>query len=207
MLEGPESAQADGKSQPEETSRRMGSSGSPQWSRMLDAAETILCEEGYAALTSRRVAEHVGVKQRLVYYYFRTMDELVVETFRRTTSREMDRLEQASIAPQAVRAFWTIATQTSDPRLISEFMALANRNAALKVEVIAFIEISRKMQVAALARAIAAHPQSGNLSAEAVAVIATSLALALGREAALGVDAGHAQITRLVSDFLDRIAP
>ncbi len=174
---------------------------------MLDAAETILCEEGYAALTSRRVAEHVGAKQRLVYYYFRTMDELAVETFRRSTSREMERLNQAAVAPQPVRAFWTIATQTSDPRLISEFMALANRNAALKVEVIAFVEVSRKMQVAALSRAIAAHPQSGNLSAEAVAIIATSLALALGREAALGVDAGHAQIIRLISDFLDRIAP
>ena len=70
------------------TARRMGPKGSPIWSSMLDAAEVILCEEGYGALTSRRVAERIGVKQRLVYYYFRTMDELIVETFRRLSSRE-----------------------------------------------------------------------------------------------------------------------
>ena len=48
---------------------------------MLDSAEDILREEGYGALTSRRVAERLGVKQRLVYYYFRTMDDLIAETF------------------------------------------------------------------------------------------------------------------------------
>ena len=86
MLGGMECTQVGGTNESLAPSRRMGSPGSPQWSRMLDAAETILCEEGYAALTSRRVAEHVGAKQRLVYYYFRTMDELAVETFRRSTA-------------------------------------------------------------------------------------------------------------------------
>src|ERR1043166_1173025 len=58
---------------------------------MLDGAEGILRDEGYAALTSRAVAERCGVKQRLVYYYFQTMDELIVETFRRMAVRELER--------------------------------------------------------------------------------------------------------------------
>ena len=54
---------------------------------MLDGAEVILRDEGYGALTSRRVAECINVKQRLVYYYFKTMDDLIVETFRRLSLR------------------------------------------------------------------------------------------------------------------------
>ena len=65
----------------DEPGRRMGAPGSTNWGMMLDAAEAILCEEGYGALSSRRVAEKAGFKQRLVYYYFRSMDELAVEMF------------------------------------------------------------------------------------------------------------------------------
>jgi AcrR family transcriptional regulator len=48
--------------------RRMGPPGSDNWHAMLDGAEAILRDEGHAALTSRAVAERIGVKQRLVYY-------------------------------------------------------------------------------------------------------------------------------------------
>ena len=44
----------------------MGPVNSTTWSLVLDGAESILKEEGYAALTSRRVAERVGIKQQLV---------------------------------------------------------------------------------------------------------------------------------------------
>src|SRR5437764_10923358 len=50
---------------------------------LLDAAETILLEDGYASVTSRRVAERAGVNAALVYHYFDSMDGLFVELFRR----------------------------------------------------------------------------------------------------------------------------
>ena len=58
--------------------RRMGPAGSENWHAMLDGAEAVLREEGQAALTSRRIAEQIGVKQRLVYYYSSTMDDLII---------------------------------------------------------------------------------------------------------------------------------
>ena len=51
--------------------------------RLLDAAEALLLEEGYAAVTSRRVAERAGVNPALLYYYFESMDGLFVALFRR----------------------------------------------------------------------------------------------------------------------------
>lgn len=187
--------------------RRMGAPGSLTWSLMLDAAEVILCEEGYAALSSRRVAEVVGVKQRLVYYYFHTMDALAASCFHRLVEREMERLEAAARSGHPVRAFWTIATETSDPRLIAEFMALANRNEALKDDVIAFVEKSRAMQVIALTNALARHPDAATASPDALVIMGTSLALALNREAVLGIGSGHSEAAKLVTEFLDRIEP
>lgn len=119
----------------------MGPEGSDNWHAMLDGAEMILREEGHAALTSRRVAERIGVKQRLVYYYFRTMDDLVISLFRRMAGREEARLRAAASRPRPLRALWDISLHSTDSRLIAEFMALANRIEGLKREVVRFIEV------------------------------------------------------------------
>src|SRR5579859_1079415 len=101
-------------------SRRMGAKGSDNWHAMLDGAEAILREQGYAALTSRSVAERIGVKQRLVYYYFRTMDELVVETFKRGAEAELERLRKALASRYPIKEVWDVCVRTADTRITSE---------------------------------------------------------------------------------------
>jgi AcrR family transcriptional regulator len=53
-------------------------------SNLLDAAEALIWEDGYAAATARRIADRVGMKHQAVFYYFGSQDELLVEVFRRT---------------------------------------------------------------------------------------------------------------------------
>jgi AcrR family transcriptional regulator len=183
----------------------MGPKGSPIWSSMLDAAEEILCDEGYGALTSRRVAERIGVKQRLVYYYFRTMDELIVETFRRLSAREKERMSKALSNDRPLREIWDVCVKTTDTRLVSEFMALANRVEALQVEVRGYIEESRRMQVFALAKAMTGREQPADaMPPIAAAIFATSAALAMHREAELGIRTGHAEVMAIIEDFIAR---
>ena len=50
--------------------RRMGPSDSETSNALLDATERVLRNDGYGAVSSRRVAEEAGLKQQLVYYYF-----------------------------------------------------------------------------------------------------------------------------------------
>src|SRR5690606_21688674 len=64
------------------SSRRIGAPDSKTRTRLLDAAERLLLREGYASVTSRRVAAEAGLKPQLVHYYFRTMDDLFLEVFR-----------------------------------------------------------------------------------------------------------------------------
>lgn len=187
------------------STRRMGPAGSANWLAMLDGAEHILREEGYAALTSRAVAERIGVKQRLVYYYFATMDDLIVETFRRLAVRELDRMRRMRAAPQPLRALWEMLVQTTDARLVSEFMALANRTDGLKAEVVAFIAESRALQVEALTAALAAAGRASAIAPEVLVLLATSAALSMNREAQLGFEAGHAALSGIIEGFLSDI--
>jgi len=186
----------------------MGPEGSATWHLLLDGAEALLRDEGYASLTSRRVAERVGVKQQLVYYYFRTMDDLMVEAFRRLSKRELERLENALKSERPLHEIWGVCVHTNDARLISEFMALANRSEGVRAEVSEFIERSRALQVRALSKAV--QRKKGGLAAlpsAAVALLATSVALAMNREATLGIFTGHAELERLINDALEALEP
>jgi AcrR family transcriptional regulator len=185
----------------------MGPVGSVNWVAMLDAAEATLLEEGYGALTSRRIAERVGVKQRLVYYYFQTMDELIVETFRRMSARELERMRESAAADLPLRELWDVCIHTTDSRVTSEFMALAYRNDSLRQEVIYFIEESRRIQAEVVARALKGSAFAMPLDAEGTALLATGVALAMTREAALGITMGHASLLGFIESVQERLEP
>jgi AcrR family transcriptional regulator len=190
------------------STRRMGSVDSAKAESMLDAAEVILRDEGYAALTSRRVAEYLDVKQRLVYYYFRTMDDLILATLKRLSSRELDRLKAASSSDRPLHEIWNVCINTVDARIVSELMALANHTEGMRSEVISFVEKSRSLQVAALKRALATtNTEKFNVNPEALAIIGSSLVLTLNAEALLGVDKGHAAVKKMIKNFFDTIEP
>ena len=77
--------------------RRIGAPDAKNRTVLLDAAETVMIEHGYAAVSSRRIAEQAGLKPQLVHYYFRSMDELLFEVCRR---RAEEGLEYQASAPE-----------------------------------------------------------------------------------------------------------
>lgn len=185
--------------------RRMGPVGSEIWHSMLDGAEDILREEGHAALTSRRIADRIGVKQRLVYYYFHTMDDLVVAMFRRSAERDLQKLHDVGKSEKPLRQLWEISFHSHDARLISEYMALANTIPELRSEVIRFIEESRAIQIGAIEDALSRRNRKGGLPASVIALMATSIGLSLNREEQLGVNLAHADTFAFLDAFLGEL--
>lgn len=59
--------------------------------RFLDAAERLLIEIGYAAISTRRLAEEAGENHGLVHYYFGSMEELFIRVLERFTRRLIER--------------------------------------------------------------------------------------------------------------------
>ena len=86
--------------------RRIGAADSKTRAQLVDAAEQLLVEEGYAAVTSRRVGAKAGLQPQLVHYYFRTMDDLFVEMFRRRANENRARFERTVAAHGSLRTLW-----------------------------------------------------------------------------------------------------
>src|SRR5215471_9902657 len=106
--------------------RRIGAEDSKTRALLLDAAERLLLEEGYASVTSRRVAARAGLKPQLVHYYFRTMDDLYLDVFRRRAEANLARVEQAVAQDPSLGALWRL--NAADPGaavFTTEFVALA----------------------------------------------------------------------------------
>jgi AcrR family transcriptional regulator len=58
---------------------------------LLDAAERLLADVGYAGITTRRLAKEARVNHGLVHYYFGSNENLLVHALERFTSRLITR--------------------------------------------------------------------------------------------------------------------
>ena len=58
---------------------------------LLDAAERLLVEIGYAGITTRRLADEAGVNHGLVHYYFGSIENVLVRALERFTERLIQR--------------------------------------------------------------------------------------------------------------------
>ena len=94
-----------------------------------------MLQEGYAAVTSRRVASIAGLKPQLVHYYFRTMDDLFLALFRRRAEQGLERQRQALASPQPLWALWDLSRDPRGTALTMEFVALANHRKAIRAEI------------------------------------------------------------------------
>ncbi|MFG2311435.1 TetR/AcrR family transcriptional regulator [Streptomyces sp. NPDC048566] len=59
-------------------------------SRLLRAAAELIVEDGWGAVSTRRVAERAGVRPALVHYHFRSVDNLLVEASLAALREEVD---------------------------------------------------------------------------------------------------------------------
>ncbi|MCV7239770.1 TetR/AcrR family transcriptional regulator [Mycolicibacterium celeriflavum] len=174
--------------------RRIGAPDAKNRGVLLDAAEQLLLEEGYAAVTSRRVADKAGLKPQLVHYYFRTMEDLFLAVFRRMAEAGLEMLTEALASPQPLWALWRFSTQPEATRLTMEFMGLANHRKALRAEIIYYAERFREEQNKAIAAALQRYgAQTSEVPPVVWTVFATSVSQALVVERALGMTTGHAE--------------
>lgn len=189
--------------------RRMGPATSETRMAMLDATERVLRSEGYAAVSSRRIAEEAGLKQQLVYYYFHTMDELLLATFQRRTERAIARLKATLESEHPLRALWEMHSEMSVAGLSAEFMALANHHESIRAEVARYMEQARALEAEALARRLASAPAmaSTHLTPAALSLAISSLSQTLAREHETGITSGHEDIRAFIGWCLDRLDP
>ncbi len=193
---------------PHLASRRIGAPDSKTRARLVDAAEQLLLEEGYAAVTSRRVGARAGLKPQLVHYYFRSMDDLFVEVFRRRAEENLARAERAVAASVSLRTLWEINADPRGAAFSIEFVALAKHHKAIRAEIARYAERFRAAQLQALDTALGADGLGeSDIPPIVVLMLMTGLSQVLSLERALGVIAGHDETLAFVAGVLDRLEP
>src|SRR5437868_13366323 len=76
---------------------------------LLDAAERLLVDVGYAGITTRRLAEEAGVNHGLVHYYFGSNENLLVRALERFTERLIERQRELYAADEPFIEKWRTA--------------------------------------------------------------------------------------------------
>jgi AcrR family transcriptional regulator len=188
------------------SARRIGAPDAKNRGVLLDAAEQLLLEDGYAAVTSRRVADRAGLKPQLVHYYFRTMEDLFLAVFRRRAEEGLGVLATALASPQPLWALWRFSTQAEATRLTMEFMGLANHRKALRAEIVYYAERFRDEQNKAIAAALRRYGvDTSDVPPVVWTVFATSVSQGLVMERALGLSTGHAETFEYCQRWLRRL--
>lgn len=180
--------------------RRMGPETSATRTALMDAVEAVMREQGYGALSARSVATRASLKHQLVYYYFETMDDLLLATYRRRTGRMRARIERALAAERPLHALWGAYSDPDDAALTVEYMALSNHNAVIRAETAAFGEQLRAIGLDRLTSAEGLDPL-------ALTTVIRSVASVLGMETALGISGGHRETHALVEWCIGRLEP
>jgi len=187
-----------------DTARRVGAKDSLTRAQLLDAAEQVMREEGYAAVTSRRVGRQAGISSQLVHYYFRTMDDLFLEVFRRRAEEGFAQFERAIKAQPTLRTIWSSLSAGPGSAFNLEFVALANHRKAIRAEIASYAERFRSMQLEAISKVLATRATlPDGITPELVLVAMAGVAQLIALERALGVSGGHEHALAFVERFLD----
>jgi AcrR family transcriptional regulator len=189
--------------------RRIGAETSKTRAVLLDRAEELMLEDGYAAVTYRVLAARAGVTGGLVQYYFPTLDELFVALLERRAERNLDRLRAAleSRPDEPLRVAWEFSTDETGAALLLEFMALANHRKSIRAAIYDVIERTRRAELRVLKARWHEYPAPDGLSPEAMLFLLHEIPKMMLLEQAVGVSAGHRDVRKFVEQRLDAVEP
>jgi AcrR family transcriptional regulator len=180
---------------------------------LLDAAERLLISDGYARISTRRLAREAGVNHGLVHYYFGSMEELFVQVLERFTARLIDRQREMYAAEVPFIDKWRMAWRFHEedlaagyPKIFLELQALAWNEPELRER----LERVNREWRSVLREAFADGRKELGIAAEGPpldALVALVMMFAQGAqlERLLGVDDSHADLLDWIDDWMQRL--
>lgn len=167
---------------------------------LLDAAEHLLVEEGYGAITTRKLAEEAGVNHGLVHYYFGSMEEVMVQVLERFTARLIERQRAMYSSDRPFLDKWRTAWSFQEEDLSAgyskiwlELQALAWNRPDLRARVQQVNQEWRRVLTEAFAPALRDYGFDA-LSLKAAVSLVMTMAQGYALERLSGIDEGHAAL-------------
>jgi TetR/AcrR family transcriptional regulator len=186
--------------------RRRGVQSSATRAELIEAAGAVLRDEGFAALTSRTLADRLNLSRQIVHYYFKSIDDVLIALIQQRAARSMARLEEAARSAEPLRAVWEICNDPEQAVLSLELNALAHRRPAVRAEVKKFAEQFREVQAHALVRHLEQRGIEPSIKPIVATVLLTCLSQILALETAIDITLGHKDTLELVDECLRAFA-
>lgn len=184
--------------------RRVGTETSKTRAALLNHAERVMLDEGYAAVTYRNVAAKAGVTASLVQYYFPALDDLFVALIQDRTERSLEKLTEDLKTKHPLRAIWDYANHQSSAALTAELMALANHRKRIRAEIAEAGLKARELALEALAENPAEHAfPSEAASPEVLVFLMTSTPRMIVMEETAGIVKSHAETVDYIERYLN----
>jgi AcrR family transcriptional regulator len=176
----------------------------------LDAAERLLIKEGAAGISTRRLADESGQNHGLVHYYFGSVDELLLQTLERFTSRVLERQRAMFATDSPFIEKWRTAMSYIDedlaagyPKVWAELEALAWNKPAFRKRLQTVSGKWRSLRRDALVQAVEEYGlDRESFSPEAWAALVMQFNKGLLFERLLGFDRGHAELLAAIDRWL-----
>jgi TetR/AcrR family transcriptional regulator len=173
---------------------------------LLDAAERLLVDVGYAGITTRRLAEEAGLNHGLVHYYFGSNENLFVRALERFTERLIARQRELYSSDLPFVEKWRTAMRyllsedVTYEKVWLELQALAWNNPDLR---------KRLARVNAEWRAVLTkafeepHRELGiELPLEALVSLVMTFNIGIIVERLGGIETGHAELLDWIDQWL-----
>jgi AcrR family transcriptional regulator len=177
---------------------------------LLDAAERLLVEVGYAGITTRKLAAEAGVNNGLVHYYFGSVESLLLRVLERFTERLIERQRAMYADPELPFAEkWRTAMRYLDAdreyqKVWSELQALAWNRPELRPSVGRVHAEWRAVLTEALAEPRERYRVPIPLDALVTLVATFNEGIILERLS--GVEAGHEELLDWIDGWLAEAA-
>ena len=190
------------------TDQEKSENGSDTRTRILDATEQIMLEEGYAGVSSRKVAATAGLKSKLLHYYFATMDDLFIAAFQRREDQHIAHFAKAAASSKPLHDLWELAVEAANSKLYLEFNALASHRPKVRE----FIARSNSRDRITMTSALQSVIEQYNIDPErfppkVVATAMAGMARVFATDRALDTTAGHSESLEFVQRLLDALEP
>ena len=182
--------------------RRRGGENSEKRTLLIDAAERLILQEGYGAVTTRRLASEAGLKSQLVHYYFETVDDVFVAVIRRRATRNLERMVEMVRLDGSFEREWKANRNAEELGFWRELVALANHRKSIRGEVRHYTAQKRLLQSASLERSYQVSGMQSKVPSIAWILLIVGASHVLAMESMLGLSYGHQETMDLLQDII-----
>jgi AcrR family transcriptional regulator len=175
---------------------------------LLDAAERLLVDVGYAGITTRKLAEAAGVNHGLVHYYFGSNENLLVRALERFTEglvvrqRELYAAEMPFVEKWRTAMRYLVSEDVTYEKIWLELQALAWNNADLRARL---ARVNAEWRTVLTDAFEEPHRELGiEMPLEALVSLVVTFNIGIMVERLGGIETGHAELLDWIDGWLSR---